>query len=61
MKTGIVEVGHGRATAEIMAGDTVQIRPGNKMPADGEVIEGESRVDVAPLLKRTSLAGRAGE
>jgi len=32
-------------TAEVQQGDTVLIRPGNKIPVDGEVIEGESKVD----------------
>ena len=36
-------------TAELIAGDTVIIRPGNKIPVDGEVIEGESQVDESML------------
>jgi P-type Cu2+ transporter len=36
-------------TAEIMAGDTVVMRPGGKIPVDGEVLEGESQVDEAML------------
>ena len=32
-------------TSELIVGDTVIIRPGNKIPVDGEVIEGESQVD----------------
>ena len=36
-------------TAELMVGDTVIIRPGNKIPVDGEVIEGESQVDESML------------
>ena len=36
-------------TAELKVGDTVIIRPGNKIPVDGEVIEGESQVDESML------------
>ena len=36
-------------TAEVVAGDTVIIRPGNKIPADGDVLEGESAVDESML------------
>ena len=36
-------------TAEVVLGDTVLIRPGNKIPVDGEVIEGESAVDESML------------
>ncbi len=36
-------------TAEIIAGDTVVIRPGNKIPVDGTVLEGASLVDESML------------
>ena len=36
-------------TAEVAAGDIVVIRPGNKIPVDGEVIEGDSQVDESML------------
>jgi Cu2+-exporting ATPase len=36
-------------TAEVLVGDVVVIRPGNKIPVDGEVIEGESQVDESML------------
>jgi Cu2+-exporting ATPase len=36
-------------TAEIISGDTVVIRPGNKIPVDGTVLEGESLVDQSML------------
>ncbi|WP_436639464.1 heavy metal translocating P-type ATPase [Microbaculum sp. FT89] len=36
-------------TAEVLVGDIVVIRPGNKIPVDGEVIEGESQVDESML------------
>jgi Cu2+-exporting ATPase len=36
-------------TAEVLAGDTVVIRPGNKIPVDGTVLEGTSQVDESML------------
>ncbi|HKQ30679.1 MAG TPA: heavy metal translocating P-type ATPase [Burkholderiales bacterium] len=36
-------------TAEVRLGETVVIRPGNKIPVDGEVLEGESAVDESML------------
>jgi Cu2+-exporting ATPase len=36
-------------TAEVLVGDTVVIRPGNKIPVDGQVIEGTSLVDESML------------
>ncbi|WP_112875376.1 heavy metal translocating P-type ATPase [Paracoccus endophyticus] len=36
-------------TAQVQAGETVVIRPGNKIPVDGEVLEGESLVDESML------------
>ena len=40
-----VEVG----TADVIVGDIVVIRPGNKLPVDGEVFEGSSQVDESML------------
>ncbi len=37
------------ATSEIVSGDIVVIRPGNKIPVDGTVLEGESQVDQSML------------
>ena len=37
------------STAEVIAGDTVVIRPGNKIPVDGTVLEGVSLVDESML------------
>ncbi len=36
-------------TAEVLNDDVVVIRPGNKIPVDGEVLEGESQVDESML------------
>jgi Cu2+-exporting ATPase len=36
-------------TAEVLGGDTVVIRPGNKIPVDGTVIDGTSQVDESML------------
>ena len=36
-------------TAEVLVGDTVVIRPGNKIPVDGEILEGASQVDESML------------
>jgi Cu2+-exporting ATPase len=36
-------------TAEVGKGETVVIRPGNKIPVDGEVLEGASQVDESML------------
>jgi len=36
-------------TAEVVAGDIVIIRPGDKIPVDGEVTEGDSQVDESML------------
>ncbi|MCP3055714.1 copper-translocating P-type ATPase, partial [Aurantimonas marianensis] len=35
--------------SEVQAGETVIIRPGNKIPVDGEVVEGESLLDESML------------
>lgn len=37
------------STAEVVVGDIVLLRPGNKIPVDGEVIEGKSDVDESML------------
>ncbi|MER9655273.1 heavy metal translocating P-type ATPase [Mesorhizobium sp. M0152] len=37
------------ATAEVVLGDIVVLRPGNKLPVDGEVIEGTSTIDESML------------
>ena len=37
------------ATAEVIVGDTVVIRPGNKIPVDGTILNGDSQVDESML------------
>ena len=36
-------------TAQVLAGDTVLVRPGGKIPVDGEILEGSSDVDESML------------
>jgi len=53
-------------TAEVLAGETVVVRPGDKIPVDGVVTEGESQVDESMLtgesmpVKKTVGASVAG-
>src|SRR5690606_6857207 len=35
--------------AEVVRGDQVEVRPGERIPVDGEVVEGQSRVDESML------------
>lgn len=36
-------------TADVVVGDVVVIRPGNKIPVDGEIVEGQSTIDESML------------
>jgi Cu2+-exporting ATPase len=36
-------------TAEVLAGETIVVRPGDRIPVDGTVVEGESQVDESML------------
>ncbi len=51
-KTALVEQGGG--TVEVPAeqlgvGDVIVVRPGDRIPADGEIVEGSSEIDEAPV------------
>lgn len=49
-------------TADVLAGETVVIRPGNKIPVDGTVTEGSSQVDESMLTGESMpVAKKAGD
>ena len=45
-------------TADVAKDDIVVIRPGNKIPVDGEVLEGESQVDESMLTGESMPVGK---
>jgi Cu2+-exporting ATPase len=45
-------------TAEVLAGETVVIRPGNKISVDGTVVEGSSQVDESMLTGESVPVGK---
>ncbi|RTM14196.1 MAG: heavy metal translocating P-type ATPase [Bradyrhizobiaceae bacterium] len=45
-------------TAEVLAGDTVVIRPGNKIPVDGTIVDGTSQVDESMLTGESMPVGK---
>ncbi|MBS0325660.1 MAG: copper-translocating P-type ATPase [Proteobacteria bacterium] len=46
-------------TADVIVGDTVVIRPGGKIPVDGEILEGKSQVDESMLTGESMPVGKA--
>lgn len=46
-------------TAEVVAGELVVIKPGDKIPVDGEIVEGASQVDES-MLTGESMPGQEG-
>ena len=46
-------------TAEVWAGDIVIVRPGERIPVDGVVTEGDTQVD-ASMLTGVAMAGKKG-
>lgn len=54
MRPEVVTKVHGSHThvipaEEALVGDILQIRPGDRIPLDGTVVEGESRIDTSPV------------
>ena len=49
-------------TAQVLAGDTLVIRPGDKIPVDGEILDGASEVDESMLTGESMpVSKRAGD
>ncbi|WP_343313031.1 heavy metal translocating P-type ATPase [Brucella sp. BE17] len=43
---------------ELKVGDVISVRPGDRMPADGDIISGESAVDEAPVTGESTPVGK---
>ncbi|KAB2681609.1 MULTISPECIES: heavy metal translocating P-type ATPase [Brucella] len=47
------------AANSLAVGDVISVRPGDRMPADGEILTGESAVDEAPVTGESAPVGKA--
>ncbi|MGK9083793.1 cadmium-translocating P-type ATPase [Brucella intermedia] len=47
------------AADSLAVGDVISVRPGDRMPADGEILTGESAVDEAPVTGESTPVGKA--
>ena len=58
----ILENGHTIPAAEAKTGDILVVRPGDRIPLDGIVLRGESRIDTSPITgEPVPVAVRAGD
>ncbi|SCD23147.1 heavy metal translocating P-type ATPase [Brucella inopinata] len=46
------------AAESLSIGDVISVRPGDRIPADGEVISGESAIDEAPVTGESTPVGK---
>lgn len=61
-ETVILEDGRQIPAAEAKPGDLLIVRPGDRIPLDGVVVNGESRIDTAPITGESVPVGvKAGE
>ena len=44
--------------AQLRAGDQVEVRAGDRVPADGRVLDGQASLDTAPITRSTSTCHR---